>query len=195
MDGQQPRVSLILITGSPGSGKTTLSGTLQGELDYPLLRRDALKEVLLDGLGAVDRAESQRLGGASWSLLYAMLDQFAGRVPVIVESNFSRGRDEANLEPFLARARSMVLHCQTDPGTIQRRIAARKGSIDRHPGHFDDIVWPELAQRLRDDVYEPLDLPCPTLRIDTTDGLEPTLAAIVEFIRTGGQGDSDPDGW
>ncbi len=174
---------LIFITGSPGSGKTTLAATLQRALGYPLLQRDALKEVLLDHLGAADRTESRRLGGASWSLLYAMLDRLAGRVPVIVESNFSRGRDEANLAPFLARARSVALHCQTDLSTIQRRIAARKGSTDRHPGHFDDIAWPEIERRHRDGTYDPMDLPCPTLRIDTTTGPDPNLEAILAFIR------------
>ena len=195
MDEERRSPPLIVITGSPGSGKTTLAGALQRELGYPLLRRDALKEILLDGLGANDRAESQRLGGVSWSLLYGMLDQLAGRAPVIVESNFSRGRDEVNLEPFLARARSVMLNCQTNWATIQRRIAARNGSIDRHPGHFDDIALPELEQRLVDGVYEPLDLPCPSLRIDTTDGLTPALPAILEFARTAGDWDFDPDGY
>lgn len=195
MDGPRSRAPLILITGSPGSGKTTLASMMQRELDYPLLQRDALKEVLLDELGAKDRAESQRLGGISWLLLWTMLDQLAGRAPVIVESNFSHGRDDANLDRFLTRAPSVVLHCQTDLATIQRRIAARKGSIDRHPSHFDDIAWPDLVQRLRDGLYELLDLPCPTLRIDTTNGLNPDLPAIVEFIETAGQYDFEPDGW
>ena len=175
---------LVVITGSPGSGKTTLAATLQRELEYPLLRRDALKEVLLDKLGAADRAESRRLGTAAWSLLYAMLDQFAGRAPVIVESNFSMNRDETNFAPIVALSSSVALHCATDMATIQRRIAARTGSADRHPGHFDDVAWLELERRLWDGMYEPLDLPCPTLRVDTTHGLNPDLAAILDFIRT-----------
>lgn len=119
MNGHRPWAPLIVITGSPGSGKTTLAATLQRTLGYPLLQRDALKEVLLDGLGAVNCAESQRLGGVSWSLLYAMLDQLAGRAPVIVDSNFSQGRDETNLAPVVALSSSVALHCQADLATIQ----------------------------------------------------------------------------
>ena len=195
MDQPRATVPLIVVTGSPASGKTTLATTIQRELGYSLLRRDALKEILMDGLGAADRAESQRLGGVSWSLLWAMLDQLAGRAPIIVESNFSRGRDETSIAPLMDKARSIVLHCQTDASSIQRRIAARKGSTDRHPGHFDDIAWPELEQRLRDGDYGPLELPCPTLQIDTTDGLDPDLPTIIEFARTAGDWDFNPNGW
>ena len=177
-----------MITGSPGSGKTTLAAALQRELHYPLLRRDTLKEVLLDHLGDADRPASRRLGAASWSLLWEMLwemlEQLAGRVPVIVESNFSRGRDETNLAPRLALSSPVMLHCETDPETLRARVAERKGSTDRHPGHFDDIAWLEVERRLADGGYEPLDLPFPTLRIDTTAGLNPNLEAILEYIRS-----------
>lgn len=184
MSDDPTRAPLVLITGAPGSGKTTLAGLLQRELGYPLLQRDALKEVLLNGIGATDRGESQRLGAVSWSLLYALLDQIAGRVPVIVESNFSRGRDEPRLTRFLDRAAPIVLHCAADPAVLERRIIARTGSTDRHPGHFDAIAWAELVQRLDDGAYEPLDLACRTMTIDTSSGLAPDVATILDVIKT-----------
>ena len=174
---------LVLITGSSGSGKTTLAGLLQRELGYPLLQRDALKEVLLDSLGAASRTESRRLGATSWSLLYALLDQMAGRVPVIVESNFSRGRDEVMLGPLLARARPVILHCEAEVSVLERRIAARAEATDRHPGHFDGETWSETTQRLRDGAYAPLTLPHPTIRVDTSAGLKPNLVALLGVIR------------
>ena len=57
------------------------------------------------------------------------------------------------------------------------------GSTDRHPGHFDAVAWPEVVQRLADGVYEPLDLAYPCLKVDTSTGLVPDVAAVLAFVR------------
>ncbi len=117
---------LVLVSGAPGSGKTTLARRLAEELAFPLLTRDGLKETLLDVLGAPDRPASQRLGSASYALLYAVLDALVGTIPgVIAESNFARGRSEGDLRPLVARARAVLLHCGTTPEEVERRIVAR----------------------------------------------------------------------
>ena len=65
--------ALIIVTGPPGTGKTTLSRQIAAHFDLPLLNRDAFKEILFDTLGWSDRAWSQRLGGASYNALFAQL--------------------------------------------------------------------------------------------------------------------------
>ena len=65
---------LIIVSGPPASGKTTLSRRLAADLRLPLVQRDSFKEIMFDTLGWQDRAWSQRLGGASYELLYYALD-------------------------------------------------------------------------------------------------------------------------
>ena len=55
-------VTLVLVTGSPASGKTSLAQPLARQRGLPLLGKDAIKEALFDTLGTGGRTWSRRLG-------------------------------------------------------------------------------------------------------------------------------------
>ena len=98
------RPLLIVIGGAAASGKTTLAESLAHEFHLPLLSRDTLKEALMDSLGSPNRSRSRELGAASYAVVYAVLDRLlAANVGAVVESNFSRGRAELDLEFLIAR--------------------------------------------------------------------------------------------
>jgi predicted kinase len=80
---------VIIVTGPPASGKTTIGTQLARQLKLPFLSKDLFKETLFDVLGWSDRAWSQRIGGAGMALLYrtaqALLES---GVSMVLESNF-----------------------------------------------------------------------------------------------------------
>lgn len=128
---------LLLITGLPGTGKTTLARTLAARYHVPLLAKDLIKEPLLDALGAGDAAHSRALSDISFRVLFALAHEAArAGVDVILEGNFRAGEHEQPLRG-LDTARFVQVLCRIDEGRRRARLAARARGTARHPGHGD----------------------------------------------------------
>src|SRR5512136_2128322 len=66
----RPIPTLILVTGLPCTGKTTLARRLADGFSLPLLTKDPLKEILFDGLGWSNRNWSRRVSETTHALMY-----------------------------------------------------------------------------------------------------------------------------
>lgn len=167
---------LVVVTGMPSSGKTTVAEALASQLRWPLIAKDAIKESLYESLGADDVAASGRLGGAAYGLIFALADgMLAAGVSIVVEANFFRGQ-----EPEFERLpphRLVQLHCEAPLDVLLDRYARRS----RHPGHHDAEKIDELPVRFASGAHSPLSLEGELVQLDTTKPLE--LDALVCRIR------------
>lgn len=186
----QGRPCLILVGGAPASGKTRLAGELARVLRVPLFRKDAFKETLYDALHEAgvpiagrDLEVSRRLGLAAVRLLYRVAGDIvdAGTI-CVVESNFHHGLSEGDLEPLLTRSDGLLIHCEAPRSVTLERYRARDQAGERHPVHLDAERVEDLTAKLDAGDFEPLDLPWPTLRVDTADGFRPSLTEIVRWV-------------
>jgi predicted kinase len=104
LDASRPLV--LIVTGGPASGKSTLGPDLARGLGLPYLSKDRFKEALFDTLRYSDRAWSQRLGAASMRLLF---DTIAALLEVgqsvAVESNFRPGMSAPEFRSLADRYR------------------------------------------------------------------------------------------
>ena len=164
---------IVLVSGPPGSGKTTLARQLAPRLGLLLIAKDDIKETLFDSLGYSDREWSQTLGAATWDVLFMLLDRAVNaRAEAVFESNFhTEHRDRiAALD-----ATVVEVHCIASADTLVRRIRER----ERHPGHVDDSIefdGEALLERHRPIADR-------VIRVDTEDRSAIDVDGIVRQIR------------
>src|SRR4051794_41590289 len=117
-----PLPRLVVVTGPPGAGKTTIAAALRERLGLPLIAKDTLKEALAEALEvAGDRHASQRLGAATFDVQFGIVRELlVSGVSLIAEGNF-QARWFENLPP----AEIVQVHVTAEPDTLRQRLLAR----------------------------------------------------------------------
>lgn len=143
------------------------------------MTKDGIKEALFDALGAGNRDWSQRLGEASWQVLFHVLEAtLNGGASLVIEGNFEPDYAQArfaSLPPF----RTVQVYCSAPDEVLLERFRERAESGERHPGHVDDVVESELEEALAGGRWRPLDLDGPLVEA----GLEIDPGEIATRVR------------
>jgi predicted kinase len=180
---------LIIVSGPPGAGKTTLARWLSHELSLPLLYRDGLKETLFESLGWSDREWSRRLGRASYDLLHYVLETHIGfGHSCIVESNFEAAFATHRLQQLWHKHafEPFQIQCVADAHVLMRRCTERVRSGQRHPGHVDELDYAESVPDLPKEAqlaHGRIDIGGASVVLDTTDFEAVDRQGLLQTIR------------
>lgn len=151
IEKQKPRI--LIVSGAPGAGKTTLAVPLALELGFPLFSKDFIKETLFDAFGSADNSveNSRKIGGAAMELIWSL----ASHAPcAVLEANF-RPKSAYEIKKLRSLNANIVeVYCDCGPSEAARRFKERAASEQHHAAH----PMKELPQELLDEYDRPLNV-------------------------------------
>jgi len=178
--------TIIIVTGRPATGKSTLAKWLSQELKIPLVSKDSIREELFDRLGWKDRKWAQELGKASVDMMFyfAQAELEVGH-SIIMDNSFyppvSNSRFQALKEKY--HTESIQIVCDSDRETLFQRFKSRADSGNRHPGHGDHDVLEELYANLADTSSPILEIGGSVIEVDTTDFVKVDYQEILKQVK------------
>jgi predicted kinase len=161
---------IVLVSGPPASGKTSLARPLAERLGFALLTKDDIKETLFTAIDGPpgDVEFSRAMGDAAMELLWALAPHCPA---VVLEANFrTKSQYERNhVTALLAKPGALIVevHCRVPREEASRRFAERARLERHHPAHALAEMSPERMME-----YEQPFALSPVLEVDTTHAVD-----------------------
>lgn len=180
--------TLLVVSGPPATGKTTLAHALARALHCPAICRDEIKEGLVSGAtsGSFLPRRGDAANLAATAAFFDVVDLLIGRgVTLVAEAAFQHQRWAPRLIALTESADIRVITCVASDDAVRdrrrRRLRnepwRRRFHADSDPDQLRSAEQPEDAPAS----YEPIRLKLPVLAVDTSDGYRPAFEEIVAF--------------
>jgi len=165
-------MTLILMRGYPGTGKSTIARAIAAALHAPLIDRDILRQKAVDIFGNLPH-----VGRFSYELMFALTEEQLGLgLSVVVDTplTYRTTYEQAKELAQTFHAPMLVVHCQCSPEVQKRRLEGRVGKVSE----FQITSWEEWMQwKPRFEDFD--DEGC---IIDTSNPLDDSLAKVMRTI-------------
>jgi predicted kinase len=174
--------TLIIVSGPPGSGKTTLAHRIARAVGCPAVCRDEIKEGMAQAAPGFAGGVGDDLTTRTLPVFFAVLELLlkAG-VTTVAEAAFQDHVWRPRLTPLLGLATVRVVHCVVDAEVAFERILRRKADDGTRRAHDDPgpAGRPGYLRQHRE--FNRVDLGVPWIEVDTTSGYHPGITEIAAF--------------
>lgn len=176
---------LLVVTGRPGSGKTTFSRKLGDALFMPVISRDQIKEGYVHTFGKRHDALPPEANGIATNTFFDAVGYLLERnISLIAEAAFQHKIWAPMLAPFLDKANVTLLICTIGDEAAFGRFV-RRGLDNPLREYFHGDRGVDMARRGMEVKPGPYDEPridVPTYHIDTTAEYNPSIQDLAGKI-------------